>query len=195
VPVTAGTWLEVHPGRILAITQGDITRLTADAVVNAANEALAPGGGVDGAIHRAGGPAILRDLEARYGPGRRCPTGEAVVTSAGILPARWVIHAVGPIWRGGGAGERGLLESAYRAAMARAAAVAARTVLLPAISCGVYGYPLGEGAEVGLRTVAESLAGETSVSRATFVLYSFDTLDVFRTAIERLRGANGPSPS
>jgi O-acetyl-ADP-ribose deacetylase (regulator of RNase III) len=192
--VVAGAWLEVRPGRVLEVTQGDITRLAADAIVNAANEALAPGGGVDGAIHRAGGPAILRDLEARYGRVRRCPTGEAVVTMAGILPARWVIHAVGPIWRGGGAGEPELLASAYRAAMARAESVNARSVALPAISCGVYGYPLAEGSLVALRTVALSLFETASVSRATFVLYSFDTLEVFRAAIERVR-SESPSPA
>jgi O-acetyl-ADP-ribose deacetylase (regulator of RNase III) len=192
--VAAGAWLEVRPGRVLEVTQGDITRLAADAIVNAANEALAPGGGVDGAIHRAGGPAILRDLEARYGRARHCPTGEAVVTTAGILPARWVIHAVGPIWRGGGAGEPELLASAYRAAMARAESVSARSVALPAISCGVYGYPLAEGSLVALRTVALSLFETASVSRATFVLYSFDTLEVFRAAIERVR-SESPSPA
>ncbi len=191
--MTSGGWFEVAPGRVLAITQGDITRLAADAVVNAANEGLAPGGGVDGAIHRVGGPAILRDLEARYGRTRRCPTGEAVVTSAGILPARWVIHAVGPMWRGGGAGERALLASAYRSAMARADEVAARSIAFPAISCGIYGYPLAEGADVGLATVAEALARATCVSRATFVLYSFDTLEVFRDALDRLRRATGTS--
>lgn len=185
--MAAGARLEVRPGRVLEITQGDITRLAADAIVNAANEALTPGGGVDGAIHRAGGPAILRDLEARYGRVRRCPTGEAVVTTAGILPARWVIHAVGPIWRGGGAGEPELLAAAYRAAMARAEALSARSVALPAISCGVYGYPLAEGSLVALRTVASAVAESASINRATFVLYSFDTLEVFRAAIERVR--------
>lgn len=189
----AGSWLEVRPGRILEISQGDITRVAADAIVNAANDALAPGGGVDGAIHRAGGPAILRDLEARYGRRRHCPTGQAVVTTAGILPARWVIHAVGPIWQGGGAGERALLIAAYESAMASAEAVAARSVALPAISCGVYGYPLAEGADVALTTVAKALAASSSVTRATFVLYSFDTLEVFRTAIAGLDRGNGPT--
>jgi O-acetyl-ADP-ribose deacetylase (regulator of RNase III) len=103
---------------VLAVMQGDITRVPAEAFVNAANEQLAGGGGVDGAIHRAGGRAIMADLEARYGPigRRRCPTGSAVLTIAGNLDARWVIHAVGPIWRGGRSGEPDLLASAYRAA-------------------------------------------------------------------------------
>lgn len=188
--MSGGTWLDVGGGRILEITQGDITRVAADAIVNATNEALVPGGGVDAAIHRAGGAAILRDLEARYGRARHCPAGEAVVTGAGILPARWVIHAVGPIWRGGEAGEPDLLAAAYRSAMARAEELAARSIALPAISCGVYGYPVGEGAAIGLRTVADALRVGASVARATFVLYSFDTLAVFRTAIERLAREN-----
>lgn len=107
---------EIAPGRTLALVRGDITRVPADAIVNAANAALAGGGGVDGAIHRAAGPSIMAELRTRYG-GHGCPTGSAVVTGAGELPARWVIHAVGPIWRGGGSGEPELLASAYRASL------------------------------------------------------------------------------
>lgn len=184
--MTGGTWLDVGAGRILEVTQGDITRVAADAIVNAANAALVVGGGVDAAIHRAGGPRVLADLVARYGRDRHCPTGEAVVTTAGILPARWVIHAVGPIWTGGGAGEADLLAAAYTAAMDRAAGLGARSVALPAISCGVYGFPLESGAAIGLRTVAAALRGPSPVGRATFVLYSFDTFEVFRTALAGL---------
>jgi O-acetyl-ADP-ribose deacetylase (regulator of RNase III) len=183
----SAVWFEIAGGRVLEVTQGDITRVAAEAIVNAANSALAPGGGVDGAIHRAGGPAILDDLERRYGRDRRCPTGEAVITVAGILPASWVIHAVGPIWRGGGAGEAALLASAYRACMDRAVEVGARSVAFPAISCGVYGYPIEAAAEIGLATVAGRLRADTTVARATFVLYSFDTFEIFRRAMERLR--------
>jgi O-acetyl-ADP-ribose deacetylase len=185
--MSAGSWLDIANGRVLEVAQGDITRVAADAIVNAANSALAPGGGVDGAIHRAGGPAIRADLERRYGRDRRLPTGEAVVTGAGILPARWVIHAVGPIWAGGGAGEAALLASAYRAAMERAVEVGARSVAFPAISCGVYGYPIEAGAEIGLATVAEGLRAGSAVTRATFVLYSFDTFEIFRRVMDRLR--------
>lgn len=184
--MSGGTWVEIGARRILEVTQGDITRVAADAIVNAANAALVIGGGVDAAIHRAGGPRILADLVARYGLDRHCPTGRAVVTTAGILPSRWVIHAVGPIWTGGDAGEADLLASAYRSAMFEAAALGARSVVLPAISCGVYGYPLEAGAAIGLRTVAESLRSETSVLRATFVLRSFDTFGVFRAALAEL---------
>jgi len=184
--MNAGTWLEVAPGRVLEVAQGDITRVAADAIVTAANSALAGGGGVDGAIHRAGGPAIMADLLHRYGRDRHCPTGSAVATRAGILPARWVIHAVGPIWEGGQAGEPALLSSAYRAAMTLAEELRARSIAFPAISCGVYGYPLDEGARVGLENVAEALRTARSVRRATFVLYSFDTFEVFGRAMSRL---------
>lgn len=175
--------------RTLAIVRGDITRIPADAIVNAANESLAGGGGVDGAIHRAGGPAIMADLEARYGPlgVRGCPTGSAVLTVAGDLPARWVVHAVGPIWRGGRSGEEDALRSAYRSSLQIADEVGARSVTFPAVSCGIYDYPLDEGARVGLEMVRAHLAGITGIERATFVLYSesterafADTLDVIR---------------
>ena len=142
--MSAGSWVEVAEGRVLEVAQGDITRIAADAIVNAANSALAVGGGVDG-------PEILRDLEQRYGSHRYLPTGHAVATVAGILPARWVIHAVGPVWDGGDWGEAELLESAYRSAMAVAEEVGARSIALPAISCGVYGYPI-EPAERTART-------------------------------------------
>lgn len=185
--MSAGSWVGIAEGRVLEVAQGDITRVAADAIVNAANSALTPGGGVDGAIHRAGGPAIQEDLERRYGRDRRCPTGSAVVTGAGILPARWVIHAVGPIWTGGRADEAGLLASAYRSALDRAEEVGARSIAFPAVSCGVYGYPLEAAAEIALRTVADGLRAGSTVARATFVLYSFDTFDVFRKAMDRLR--------
>jgi len=173
-------------GRTLAVLRGDITRIPADAIVNAANSALAGGGGVDGAIHRAGGPSIMVDLRSRY-RSLGCPTGKAVVTAAGELPARWVIHAVGPMWRGGSRGEPELLRSAYWSALAEAEAVQARTITFPAISCGIYGYPLDEGALIGLATVREYLAGHAdSIGEATFVLFSEQTLRVFETELARL---------
>jgi O-acetyl-ADP-ribose deacetylase (regulator of RNase III) len=177
------SWLEVARGRILEVTQGDITRVAADAIVNAANEHLQVGGGVDGAIHRAGGPTILAELDRRYGRDRRCQTGKAVWTRAGILPARWVIHAVGPIWQGGDAGERELLASAYRSAFEVAEDLGARSIAFPAISCGVYGYPIGQGAAVALEASAAALRRSQALHRATFVLVSFDTYEVFRAAL------------
>ncbi len=172
----------------LALVQGDITRVPADAIVNAANEGLRGGGGVDGAIHRAGGPAVMADLEARYGPIgiRHCPTGSAVVTAAGYLPATWVIHAVGPVWHGGRSGEASDLAAAYRTAMGLAASAGARTVTLPAISSGVYGYPVDQAARVAIRAVAGALAEDTPVERATFVLFSADSLAAFEAALDEV---------
>jgi O-acetyl-ADP-ribose deacetylase (regulator of RNase III) len=165
---------------------GDITTIPADAVVNAANSSLTGGGGVDGAIHRAGGPAVMADLERRYGRGRHCPTGSAVVSEAGKLPAKWVIHAVGPIWRGGSAGEAELLASAYRTSLRLAAEQGARTVSFPAISCGIYGYPVDQAARIAIDTVRNVLATEPgSIERVTFVLFSRGTHDVFEAALNR----------
>ncbi len=177
--------------RVVALVQGDITRVAADAIVNAANSALRGGGGVDGAIHRAGGASIMSELRSRYDG---CPTGGAVATGAGELPARWVIHAVGPRWAGGRHGERELLASAYREALARADELGARSVTFPAISCGIYGYPLPEGATVALTTVGEHLMGQTSVERATFVLHSDETYEAFRAALDGLGGPTDSEP-
>ena len=175
--------LHLPNGRVLAIAQGDLTRFAADALVNAANEELAGGGGVDGAIHRAGGPAIMQELRQRYD---RCPTGSAVVTGAGRLPARWVIHAVGPRWRGGERDEPTLLASAYRRSFELADEVGARTLALAALSCGIYGYPMPDCARVGLSTALEMLARSRAVRSATFVLYSDETYRVFERELESL---------
>jgi O-acetyl-ADP-ribose deacetylase (regulator of RNase III) len=170
--------------RVLAITRGDISRFTADAIVNAANSELAGGGGVDGAIHMAGGPSIMAELRSAHPNG--CPTGGAVATGAGDLPAKWVIHAVGPRWVGGGRGEAGLLASAYRAALRLADERAVRTIAFSAISLGIYGYPLADGAAIAVRAVAEHLAGPTTIERATFVLFSEDTYRAFERALRSL---------
>jgi O-acetyl-ADP-ribose deacetylase (regulator of RNase III) len=167
----------------IRLVRGDITRTAADAIVNAANSALRGGGGVDGAIHRVGGPAVMADLERRYGPDRHCPTGSAVVSDAGSLPARVVIHAVGPVWRGGGSGEPELLAAAYRESLRLAAAEGARSVSFPAISCGVYGYPVEEAARVALSTVEAWLREHPeTIESVTFVLFSHDTLEAFERA-------------
>jgi O-acetyl-ADP-ribose deacetylase (regulator of RNase III) len=177
-------------GRTLAVVRGDITRVPADAIVNAANEHLVGGGGVDGAIHRAGGPAIMRALEENYGRDRRCPTGSAVVTAAGALPAKWVIHAVGPRWSGGRRGEADLLRAAYASALAEAESLDARSITFPAISCGIYGYPIDQGAAIALDLVSAYLArAESSIERATFVLFSEETLGEFSTQLQRLSSA------
>jgi O-acetyl-ADP-ribose deacetylase len=190
VRLTANDESDYQPGperlfgdRLVALAHGDITRFPADAIVNAANASLSGGGGVDGAIHRAGGPAIMTELRARHDG---CPTGRAVATGAGRLPARWVLHAVGPIWRGGGNREAELLTAAYREALALADELGARTVSLPALSCGAYGYPLDEGAAVAIATVSEHLRGETALQRATFILHSDEVYDAFERALHQV---------
>lgn len=172
-------------GRSLALALGDITTVGADAIVNAANSALAGGGGVDGAIHRAGGPEVMAELRRDHPGGT--PAGTAVVTTAGRLPARWIVHAVGPVWRGGDNDEARLLASAYRSALELATGAGARTVALPAISAGIYGYPLDEAARIGLGVTRDHLGGATTIERATFVLFSVQTFRIFEAELGRLR--------
>jgi len=159
----------------LQVIRGDLTTQAVDAIVNAANSSLLGGGGVDGAIHRAGGPAILAECRLLGG----CETGDAKATSAGLLPARYVIHTVGPVWQGGGAGEAELLASCHRRSLEVARGLGARTVAFPAISCGVYGYPAERAAVVAIRAVREH-AHDVDVVR--FVLFGDDTYDAFAAA-------------
>ena len=166
----------------LSVRLVDITTLDTDAIVNAANELLAPGGGVCGAIHRAAGPELARAC-ARIG---RCPTGEARLTPGFRLPARYVIHAVGPVWRGGGEGEAALLASAYRSALRLARDHGLRSVAFPAISMGIYGYPPHPGARVAVRTAAEYVAGETQIRVVRFVLFSEETYERFAHGLAEL---------
>jgi len=153
----------------------DITTLKVDAIVNAANEQLARGGGVCGAIHAAAGPELARAC-ASVAP---CPTGEARITSGFKLPARFVIHAVGPIWRGGGAGEAELLASAYKDALEVARTEGLRSVAFPAISTGIYGYPLQEATRVAVRTVREELSRGGSVREIIFACFSQEALGAY----------------
>ncbi len=150
----------------VTVVRGDITRIRCDAIINAANSRLRRGGGVDGAVHRAAGPALQEELERCYPEG--CPTGEAVLTSGHGLPATWVVHAVGPVWRGGGAGEPALLASAYRAAFRLAAAAGSRSVAAPLISTGVYGYPVGLAAPIAVREAESSPAPVAEVTLVAF---------------------------
>lgn len=174
--------------RRLELKIGDITVEAVDAIGNAANESLRGGGGVDGAIHAAAGPGLLDELRRRYPNGT--PTGTAAVTDGHALPARWVIHAVGPIWRGGGQGEAALLEGAYRSVLELADGLGAHSLALPAISMGIYGYPAGEGARIGVETVAGHLAGErTSLELVRFVLRPA-TLEAFRAGVASVRVAS-----
>ncbi len=175
-----------RPPALIQLIAGDITAVRVDAIVNAANRELAGGGGVDGAIHRAAGPEIAAELRGRY---RGCPTGSAVLTGSGRLSehgVNWIVHAVGPIWRGGGRGEEELLSSAYAAAFGLADEGGARSIAFPAISAGVYGYPLDSAAAVALQTVRDRLAGSRSIDRVVFVLYGVDALAAFRRALEAI---------
>lgn len=172
--------------RIVCV-RGDITREAVDAVANAANEALAGGGGVDGAIHRAAGPGLLEELRRRYPEG--CPTGEARVTSGHDLPARFVIHCVGPRWHGGDAGEARALAGCYRSALELAEAVEAETVAFPAISTGIFGYPLRAAAEVALGTLADELARRGSIRAVRLVLFDEEGLRVHEEVRAELAGA------
>lgn len=171
-------------GRRLELVRGDITKEAVDAIANAANEALRGGGGVDGAIHHAAGPRLLEELRRRYPDGT--PTGTAVATEGYDLPARWILHAVGPVWRGGAHGEEELLVGAYRSCLRLADELGARTIAFPAISMGIYGYPPPDGARVAVRTVAEHLNGTTQITLARFVLFSEETHDLFADALTEL---------
>jgi O-acetyl-ADP-ribose deacetylase (regulator of RNase III) len=156
----------------------DITTLGVDAIVNAANEQLAPGGGVCGAIHRAAGPELARACSALG----RCPTGEARLTSGFRLPAKFVIHAVGPVWRGGGVGEPDLLASAYDSAMRLGTEYKLKSIAFPAISTGIYGYPLAPATRIAVDAVRAALARGTSIDRVVFACFSPEVLDEYRRA-------------
>ncbi|MBK8162172.1 MAG: O-acetyl-ADP-ribose deacetylase [Gammaproteobacteria bacterium] len=167
------------PGDRIEVLDGDITRIRVDAIVNAANETLLGGGGVDGAIHRAAGPDLLRECETLGG----CETGQAKITRGYRLPASYVIHTVGPVWRGGGHGEAGLLASCYRSSLRLAVQHGLETVAFPAISCGIYGYPVDQAARVAVRTVREFLAHDATLARVTLVCYGREILDAYQQAI------------
>ena len=184
-----GTETRWHGTRIRLVA-GDITQVSVDVVVNAANSALAGGGGVDGAIHAAAGPAVMAELRERYGG---CPTGSAVITGAGNLPARHIVHAVGPIWQGGGHDEAALLRSAYAASLDRAAEAGARSVAFAALSCGVYGYPLEQAAEVSLAAVRAWLGThpDSGLEDITWVLRGAPVTAAFRGALAGDAGSTG----
>ena len=168
----------------LAIVQGDITKQATDAIVNAANPGLMGGGGVDGAIHRAGGPAILEECKQIVAKQGRLPTGKAVITTGGNLLAKHVIHTVGPIWQGGNKGEAALLESAYRESLKLAAEQKLTSVSFPSISTGAYGYPVAEAAKAAIRAVVSFLTEQvTSVKEVVFVLFDSKTYQAYSSAL------------
>ena len=163
----------------MEIAEGDITKLTVDAIVNAANESLLGGGGVDGAIHRAAGSELLEECRTLGG----CPTGQAKITKGYRLPAKFVIHAVGPRYRDGAQGEPELLASCYVESLNLAVANAVRSLAFPAISCGIYGYPIPDAARIAVRTVTEFLTQDTSIEQVIFVCFGKDVLDAYRAAL------------
>lgn len=171
--------IDLPNGKKLRLVVGDITKIPVDAIVNAANSGLRGGGGVDGAIHRAGGPSLMRELDAIRASAGGCPTGGAAVTGAGALPAQYVFHAVGPVYRGGRHGEPEHLASCYRTCLELANKHNIRSISFPAISTGVYGYPLKEAAEIALETIASGLRDPAhSVQDAQIVLFDQGAYDV-----------------
>ena len=171
-------------GKTLELTQGDITKQETEALVNAANSRLAGGGGVDGAIHRGGGPDIMEETDRRYHEG--CPTGSAVISGAGRLPANYVIHAVGPVWRGGGHGEPELLAASHRRSLELAVENGCSSIAFPALSTGAYGYPLKEAARVALQTVIDFLNERGQPDLVRFVLFDKSAYEAFAAVLKEL---------
>jgi len=164
------------PQARLEAVRADITRLAVDAIVNAANTRLLGGGGVDGAIHRAAGPELLAECRTLGG----CATGDAKITKGYKLAARHVIHTVGPVWHGGEQGESGLLASCYRKSLALAAKHGLKTIAFPAVSCGVYGYPMGAAAAIAVRECRAFLDAHPEFERVTFALFDAEALEIYR---------------
>lgn len=167
----------------LQLIQGDITKHAADAIVNAANTSLMGGGGVDGAIHRAGGPAILEDCRKIVARQGCCKTGEAVITGAGDLPARYVIHTVGPVWNGGGKGEEALLASCYRSSLQLALEHGVKSIAFPNISTGIYRFPKDKAAAIAVAAVKEFLAAHALPEKVTFICFDTENYDLYRSLL------------
>jgi O-acetyl-ADP-ribose deacetylase (regulator of RNase III) len=170
----------------LALVQGDITIQATDAIVNAANSGLMGGGGVDGAIHRAGGPAIMEECRKIREKLGRLPAGKAVITTGGRLKAKYVIHTVGPVWHGGTSGEAETLVSAYRESLKLAVERGLKSISFPAISTGAYGYPLEPAARVALQTVIDFLSQNKSLEEVVFVLYDSATYQIYAETLRKL---------
>ena len=167
---------------VLSLIQGDITLEETDAIVNAANSGLAGGAGVDGAIHDAGGPSIMMECRKIGG----CPTGQAVITAGGNLKARYVIHTVGPVYQGGTRGEAALLKSAYLESLKLASARGLKSLAFPAISTGVYAYPVNEAARIALKTAMDYLKEHSDIERVRFVLFGQAMFDIFAAELKKL---------
>jgi O-acetyl-ADP-ribose deacetylase (regulator of RNase III) len=181
-------------GKKLRLVIGDITKIRADAIVNAANSGLRGGGGVDGAVHRAGGPSIMRELEQIRAESGGCPTGSAVATKAGALPAQYVFHAVGPIYRDGKHGESDHLAGCYRTCLQLAEERGVRTISFPAISTGIYGYPVEDAAQIALDVIGSHLQKpDTGLQEAVVVLFEQGFYDVHARIAARRFGVQ-PAP-
>jgi len=170
----------------LSLVQGDITKQNTEVIVNAANSGLMGGGGVDGAIHRAGGPVILEECKKIRSERGRLPTGQSVITTGGNLKAKYVIHTVGPVWNGGHEGEPDLLASAYRESLKLATVNGLTTISFPSISTGVYGYPVKPAAQVALQTVIDFINTNSSLSQIYFVLFDSATFDAYEQTLKDL---------
>jgi O-acetyl-ADP-ribose deacetylase len=176
--------IKIHDSTI-ELVRGDITGQDTDAIINAANSSLAGGGGVDGAIHRAGGHSIMEETRRKYPKG--CPTGRAVITAAGNLKAGYIIHTVGPIYRGGSHGEAGLLASAYRESLRLAAARGLTSVAFPSISTGAYRYPITEAADIAISTVKKYLRDHPEIELVRFVLFSDRDFNIYQAILDNIR--------
>jgi O-acetyl-ADP-ribose deacetylase (regulator of RNase III) len=167
----------------IQLLQGDITKVKADAIVNAANSSLLGGGGVDGAIHRVGGPAILAECQAIRAKQGGCATGEAVITTGGKLPAKWVIHTVGPVWNGGGHDEANLLANAYRNSLTLAVKNHLTSIAFPNISTGIYHFPKDKAAAIAVDTVTTFLANDHQLQQVVFVCFDRENYDLYSTLL------------
>jgi O-acetyl-ADP-ribose deacetylase len=170
----------------LEMIQADITKVKADAIVNAANSSLLGGGGVDGAIHRVGGTEILEECKKIRAKQGGCKTGEAVITTAGRLPAKYVIHTVGPVWQGGRANEAELLASCYRKSLELALQHEVKTIVFPSISTGIYGYPIEEASRIALREVSSFVEDNGGLERIIFVCFSNADLQMYQKTYQEL---------